>query len=455
MRRHTLCHLISLKKYILGLLIVCSTFACQTPEVNNNIYGLWYEPIEGGGVELRPNGVAVWYGQEGSFDVEVSRVDTLACGLSQMGCYYGDVTITVGDEVHQTRYYQTAMNANGDAWYMTFDAPVSTPSGYQVNTLRMQRVDQLTGPQTREGFTRMDEGLEDYYTGDGEFFSVSDRWVRRHLHQESRSQAIYLWNEEGERWELGGPEPHDRPSARFVMGESLIYVTDGHYSVDGGVTFDRTRTLAELPSDGEEIKTVILGQEVISLTRVENEEGDISNEIWALNLESAQPRWTRRHRVIDGNFLTYLLVAPTADALIIGWLNDQGPLRSVDGGRSWTQINTEDIPCEDNFLVNEHPAGCWCATQEDRYVYDARQDHWMTLEQAGWTNSAVGIPESSLAADYPLFVIENGLLTLVDWSGLRTPAVQIASDLDGWRLQVYSDRLLYPHHALWTAPFSW
>lgn len=445
----------SLPKIILGFTIIWSAFACQTPEINELIYGKWYEPVEGSGIELRSDGVALWYGEEGSFEVTVSRVDTLACGLSQLGCYYGDVTINVGGRVHQTRYYDRILTESVDRWTMTFDAPVTVPSGRQLSALRLQKVDRFMGPQTRPGFTRMDAGLEDYYTGDGTFFQVADQWIRDHYSLERGTPTLSLWSDEDERWTEIGPEDQPQDSRRFVVGTSLIYATDGYYSQDVGHTFERTQAISEIPTDAEETKAVILNREVIALQRIRRDDDEISTEVWGLDLTSARPTWTRRHRFADGDFLAYLLAAPNADALIIGWLNDEGPLRSLDGGRTWTQINLGGIPCEDNFLVNAHPTGCWCATQENRYVYDARHDRWMTLTEGGWSNQAVGVPQAALTDEYPLFVIERGRLFLVSWSGTRTSTIQVPADTEGWRLHVTSGRVLYAHHLLWSTLFPW
>lgn len=450
--------LISLSKSLghvsLWLVITLSAFACQTPDVNESIYGKWHEPVEGEGIELRADGVAFWYGEEGRFEVTVSRVDTLLCGLSVLGCYFGDVQITIEDRVYQTRYYDRRLAENTDAWSMTFDDPVSVPSGRLVKTLRMQRVDQLTGPQTRPGFTRMDEGLEDYYTGDGTLYEISDRWVRHRYNSEAGEPDLHLWSDEDERWTLIElAEPQD--SRNFIMGASLIYATDGYYSRDAGVTFAQAPSISDLPVDFEEHKTVALGSELISLLHINGEDDEVRSEVWGLDLDSDRPTWTRRHRFAEADSLAYLLAAPNADALIISWLNEEGPIRSLDGGRTWTQIHVEEIPCEDNNLVNTHPMGCWCATQEDRYVYDARHDRWMTLSRGGWSNQGVGNTQASLADDYPLFVVEANRLFLVDWSGARTPTVRLPDDLDGWRLYVASGRLIYPHYLLWSAPFEW
>ena len=75
----------------LWISVTLSALACQNPDINESIYGKWHEPVEGGGIELRADGVALWYGEEGRFEVTVSRVDTLLCGLSVLGCYFGDV----------------------------------------------------------------------------------------------------------------------------------------------------------------------------------------------------------------------------------------------------------------------------------------------------------------------------------------------------------------------------
>ena len=447
-------------KVFLGIIFISSLLACQNPKVNEQIYGKWHEPVEGGGIELRPDGTAIWYGEEGSFEVSTARVSAITCGISVLGCYYGDVSITVGDRVYQTRYYDRILNANIDTWTMRFEDTINTPSGRQVTSLRMRRVDEITGPQTHRGFTKMDAGLQDYYTGDGAFFHVAEHWVRRHFDTELSTLVLYLWDEDDERWHSVGPAAQAQVTRNFHIGLSLIYATDGHYSLDGGLTFQPTLALTDIPfdidnaDDAEIVDTVILNQEVISLARITRND-EISNEIWGLDLTQAQPTWTRRHHFADGDFSAYLLVAPVANTLIIGWLNDEGPIRSLDGGYTWNPIALEGTLCEDNILVNAHPVGCWCATQENRYVYDARQDRWMTFAQGGWSNQMVGITQASLADEYPLFIIENGRLVLVDWNGVRTSTIQIDEDIDGWRLQVFSERLLYPHYALWSAPFAW
>lgn len=449
-------HLLSsLSRICLGTFMILIALACENPDVNENIYGKWYEPVEGGGIELRPNGIAFWYGEEGSFEVEVSRVNHLMCGLSQLGCYYGDVRINVNNRVYQTRYYERVFNAATHTWHMSFENPVNTPSGRQISTLRMQRVEQLTGPQVHVGFTRMGTGLEEYYTGDGEYFQVSNQLIRSHFNVGSNASILHRWNDNEQSWTLIDLAAPAQVARRFVMGDSLIYTTDGYYSRNAGLTFGRTQTIDDIPVDAEVTHTVILNQEVISLLRVMRDDNEISNEVWALDLTTDQPIWIQRHRFIEGDFLASLIVAPVANALIISWLNDEGPLRSIDGGYTWSPIQREGIPCEDNFLVNHHPVGCWCATQENRYVYDARQDRWMTLLQGGWSNQVIGIPHASVTAEYPLFTIETNQLILIGWHGERRSTIQVPADIEGGRLKVFSDRLLYPYYVLWTAPFTW
>ena len=424
--------------------------ACQTPEVSEHIYGLWHEPIEGGGVELREDGTAVWYGQDATFEVEVERVGRMSCGFSVLGCYYGDVTIRVGDQVHRTRYYDRVMTAETQVWGMNFESPVRTPSGRQVDALRLRRVEAIGGPQTWPGFERMDAGLPEYYPGDGQFHRVAGRFLRSRTQPYAEGPELHLWDAEAEIWRLRVPA---RDGNRFIMGESVIYSEDGTYSTDGGVTFSDTRPISDIPEDREALTPVILGREVIVLARFENEDDRTGNEVWALDLAADQPAWLRRHRFVEGNYSAELSAATVADVLIIGWLHDDGALRSDDRGRTWRLINAEGTGCQDSFRVEPHPAGCWCTDDEARYVYDARDDAWVTFELGGWTGDVARAPQGSLSATYPLFTIDDDTLVLLTWDGQRVPTVALPAGFEGYRLDVYNDVLVYRHYAVWRAPF--
>ena len=196
----------------------------------------------------------------------------------------------------------------------------------------------------------------------------------------------------------------------------------------------------------------MLGQEVIALTRTNVDEGPLGNEVWALDLSRAGAAWQRRHRFEEGNYSAQILAAPVAEALLIGWLADEGPLRSLDGGRSWAPIAVDGSGCQDNFLVSPHPAGCWCTNDEARFVYDARSDVWSTFQLGGWSERVVNATNAGLAATYPLFISEEGRLTFIDWAGQRVPTVALPAGLNLSLLMVYRDLLLYPDHALWGAP---
>ena len=116
-------------------------------------------------------------------------------------------------------------------------------------------------------------------------------------------------------------------------------------------------------------------------------------------------------------------------------------------------INAEGTGCQDSFRVEPHPAGCWCTDDEARYVYDARDDAWVTFELGGWTGDVARAPQGSLSATYPLFTIDDDTLVLLTWDGQRVPTVALPAGFEGYRLDVYNDVLIYRHYAVWRAPF--
>ena len=116
---------------------------------------------------------------------------------------------------------------------------------------------------------------------------------------------------------------------------------------------------------------------------------------------------------------------------------------------TWAQIDTEGNTCQDGFLVNDHPAGCWCTNEAQRSIYDAREDTWVTFDLGGWNERVVVPTNATLAATYPLFIVENDTLVFIDWAGQRVPTVARPAGVEPYRLMVYRDFLLYPDHALW------